>query len=543
MTRLLDYLRRVLEEPLGDADLLERFIEKRDETAFAVLLKRHGPMVFGVCQRILGNPHDAEDAFQATFLILARRVSSVRPREAVGNWLYGVAYRTALEARAKIKRRCAREKQVDEMPEPEERRQECRHDLLALLDRELHRLPDKYRLPVVLCDLEGRSRKEVARQLAIPEGTLSSRLAAARKKLVWRLSRYGLSVSGASLALLMTEKAVPASLLVATLRAAMLLTAGQVAGISAGVITLTEGVLRTMFIAKLKTATVFMSGVAALGLGTGGLMYQTHVGAADSPRPGQSRVANQQEANSDDEASQREKDRAKRAAEEELRAREEVEKARREAEMQRERAEAERRRAEEALRELREQLTKAQEAERRARRQATERRAEAQETERRARQQAEAQETERRARHQAEAQETERRARHQAEAQEAEARAQAQEAERRARQQEENIRKVRPDEPRLSKVRPDEPRLSGAEARVREEFERQRQSLKEQLKKLEVEEQVTLRKLAAERIRSLPPKQQSGDRESPSGDKLDRILERLERMERRLERLERGGGR
>src|SRR5215469_7672600 len=109
MNRLLDHLRRAFEEPLGDADLLDRFIERREETAFAALLKRHGRMVFGVCRRILGNPHDAEDAFQATFLVLARKAASVRPREAVGAWLYGVAYRTALEARTKISRRSARE--------------------------------------------------------------------------------------------------------------------------------------------------------------------------------------------------------------------------------------------------------------------------------------------------------------------------------------------------------------------------------------------------------------------------------------------------
>jgi RNA polymerase sigma factor (sigma-70 family) len=301
MNRLLDYLRRVLEEPLGDADLLERFIGRRDETAFAALPKRHGPMVLGVCRRILGNPHDAEDAFQATFLVLARRASSVRPRETVGNWLYGVAFRTALQARAKIKRRSAHEKQVHEMPEPEQRQTSCCNDVLSLLDRELHRLPDMYRLPVVLCDLEGRSRKEVARQLAIPEGTLSSRLATAHKKLAWRLTGYGLSVSGASLAMLMAENAasacVPASLLVATTKAALLLTLGQAAGVSATVISLAEGVLRTMFIAKLKTATVLLCGVAVLGVGTGGLLYQTRVGAADSSRPGQSRVAQQQVAN------------------------------------------------------------------------------------------------------------------------------------------------------------------------------------------------------------------------------------------------------
>src|SRR5579871_3879425 len=239
MNQLLRHLRRAAHagQPcLSDGELLACFIERREETAFAALLRRHGPMVLGVCRRILGNVHDAEDAFQATFLVLVRKASSVRPREAVGNWLYGVAYRTALEARTRLLRRRTRERELVDIPHADNRPDACWFELQAVLDHELHRLPDKYRLAVVLCDLEGRSRKEVARQLAIPEGTLSSRLATAHKKLAWRLTRYGLSVSGASLAMLIAENAasacVPASLLVATLRAAMLLTLGQAAGVS-----------------------------------------------------------------------------------------------------------------------------------------------------------------------------------------------------------------------------------------------------------------------------------------------------------------------
>ena len=128
---------------------------------------RHGPLVLGVCRRVLRDAHGAEDAFQATFLVLVRRAASVVPREAVGNWLYGVAYRTALEARRAAARRRARERQVHDMPHPTARPQEIGRELRPLLDEELSRLPDKYRSAVVLCDLEGRTRKEAARQLGV----------------------------------------------------------------------------------------------------------------------------------------------------------------------------------------------------------------------------------------------------------------------------------------------------------------------------------------------------------------------------------------
>jgi RNA polymerase sigma factor (sigma-70 family) len=479
MNRLIDHLRRLVEQPLGDEVLLDRFIERREDTAFATLVKRHGPMVLAVCRRILGNPQDAEDAFQATFLVLARRASSVRPRAAVGNWLYGVAYRTALAARAKITRRFTREKQMEEMPETEEQKEACGHELLSLLDRELHHLPDKYRLPVVLCDLQGRSRKEVARQMGIPEGTLSSRLAIAHKKLAWRLSRLGLMASGASLAMLLAENTalaqVPPLLVVATTKGAVLLTAGQAVGVSVGVIALTEGVLRAMFIAKVKTATVLLCGVATLGLGTGGIWYHTRVGAADFPILAFNRLADQAEArrlddNSEDDAARQEKDVAKRAAQE-ARLRAAVEKARREAEAQQDRTEAERSRAQEALRQLKEQLAKAKEEEKLARKQA---------------------------------------------------------------------KKTRSAD-KAQKPKQDVNRLSEAETKTREQFKKARQTLMEQLKKLDAEEREALRKLKTERsLLQKQQKSQGGDKASPSGDKLDRILERLERMERRLDRLERG---
>src|SRR5262249_55047769 len=153
--------------------LLERFLEHRDEAAVAALVRRHAPMVWGVCRRVVGNHHDAEDAFQATFLVLIRKASSVRARELVGNWLYGVAHQTALKTRALLAKRRAREKQMTDLPESTDAKQEAWRDLQAVLDQELSRLPDKYRVAIVLCDLEGKTRREVACQLNLPEGTLA----------------------------------------------------------------------------------------------------------------------------------------------------------------------------------------------------------------------------------------------------------------------------------------------------------------------------------------------------------------------------------
>jgi RNA polymerase sigma factor (sigma-70 family) len=262
-----------------DRELLERFRAGRDEAAFAALVRRHGRMVLGVCRRVVGHAQDAEDAFQATFLVLARRPGAVAPRAAVGGWLYGVAYRTALAARARSARRAAREKQVMDMPHPEVVPDDSCRELVPLLDSELARLPDKYRLPVVLCELEGRPRKEVARQLGLPEGTLSSRLAAARKLLARRLAPYGPAVSVAALGTVLAEgaaAAVPAALVASTIRAA----AGAV---PAEVAALTQGVIKAMFVAKLKGIAWVTMLTLAVSAGGIGLTYRTAAAAPQEP--------------------------------------------------------------------------------------------------------------------------------------------------------------------------------------------------------------------------------------------------------------------
>ena len=174
------------------------------------------PFVLGVCRRVTGDLTSADDAFQAVFLVLARRATVVKPREQVGNWLYGVAFRTAIKARAVLARRRSREKQVEVMPEPPVPPADAWSDLQPVIDEELARLPDKLRVPVVLCDLEGRAQREVANLLGVPLATLASRLAAARRKLAERLTSRGVTLSGGALAGLLTlhgaASAIPHSL-------------------------------------------------------------------------------------------------------------------------------------------------------------------------------------------------------------------------------------------------------------------------------------------------------------------------------------------
>jgi RNA polymerase sigma factor (sigma-70 family) len=276
LNRMVECLRRAALGGLTDHALLDAFVTRREDAAFEALLQRHGPMVLAVCRRVLGNVHDAEDAFQATFLVLIRQAASVRKRAAVGSWLYGVAYRTALKARAMNAKRRIKERQAAARP----RAQAVEHD--PDLDHELSALPEKYRVPVVLCELEGRPRKEVARLLGIAEGTLSSRLATARKRLAQRLGRPGFTVpGGASL-----PGALPALLLAATVKAAALVVAGRQTGgiVSAKAIALAEGMIRTMLVSKLKAWTAAVVLIGALGAGAGQLSYRV---GAQAPTPAQ----------------------------------------------------------------------------------------------------------------------------------------------------------------------------------------------------------------------------------------------------------------
>jgi RNA polymerase sigma factor (sigma-70 family) len=272
---------------IPDGQLLESFIQHQDDAAFEALVRRHGPMVLGVCRRILHHPHDVEDAFQATFLVLVRKATSIVPRARVGSWLFGVARMTARRARAARATRQTRERPVSTLPEPASaRRDDPWHDWLPLLDAELERLPEKYRLPIVLCDLENQPIKETARQLGWPQGTLAGRLARARTLLAKRLRRHGSTLSGGALAGVLSANAAsaatPYTLVSLTVKAASVFAARKATvDLSANVAALTEGVVRTMFLKKIKIVALGVILVAALSMGAA--MYPARTAGAEPP--------------------------------------------------------------------------------------------------------------------------------------------------------------------------------------------------------------------------------------------------------------------
>ena len=237
---------------LTDGQLLERFTAHRDEAAFEAIVRRHGPMVWGVCRRILGNSTDAEDAFQSAFMVLVRRAASLAAPDLVAGWLHGVACRTALKARMTRARRRQREQPLDITSEPAV--SDAGRDWEPILDRELSLLPERYRVPVILCELEGRSRKETASQLRIPEGTLSSRLAQARKLLARRLSRRGLVLSTLALTPLFVGAAPVPTELVRTV-----VEAGLREAVCRGILSaFLQGVRATMTMTRVKMALLLL---------------------------------------------------------------------------------------------------------------------------------------------------------------------------------------------------------------------------------------------------------------------------------------------
>jgi RNA polymerase sigma factor (sigma-70 family) len=252
-------------EELTDADLLQQFVRQRDELAFETLVHRHGALVLGVCRRLLRNRHDAEDAFQATFLVLARQAGSIRKPAALASWLHGVAQRTALTLRRATRRRRVKETQA--MPRTVESTADTA-ELYEVLDHELAALPEKYRLAILLCDLEGMLHKQAARELGCAEGTLASRLVRGRRLLAARLTQRGLMFSGATLATLLASEAVPAGVPAPLLTTVTALAMGRAIA-SRSVTTLTQGVLKMMLVNKLRAATALLLVLGALTAATG----------------------------------------------------------------------------------------------------------------------------------------------------------------------------------------------------------------------------------------------------------------------------------
>ena len=278
LNSFLRHLRRVLRpataEGASDAQLLQHFVQERDEQAFELLVWRHGLMVLNVCRRVLHHEHDAEDAFQATFLSLARKADAIGKRESLGSWLYKVAYRIALRARNTVPLRSLSEEPLADPSSQEPINDLLYRELAVAIDEEIHRLPEKYRVALVLCHLEGQTIESAARSLACPPATVGTWLARARTLLRRRLARRGFDLSSLD-GVRNVVAVLSAALVNSTVQAALLSTAVQAAEaglISASVADLTKGTLRVMSFTKWTKLSVVVLTLSLLG----GTAFLTH---------------------------------------------------------------------------------------------------------------------------------------------------------------------------------------------------------------------------------------------------------------------------
>ncbi len=289
--RLHNLLARAEGDEQSDRDLLSRFADQADADAFAAIVRRHGPMVLGICRRLLDDWADADDAFQATFAILIRKAASLSHPQQLAGWLFQVAYRTARRARAGRLRRQSRQVPLHEIPVEAPVADFVWRELRPIFDEEINRLPDKLRLPVVLCYLEGRTKLASAQALGWPEGTFSCRLQQARELLQARLARRGVTASAAALTTALAQASasavVPASLISSTVESASLIAAGSAA--TAPVAALTQGVLHSMFMTKLKIVAALTLSIGVLGGGTGWVLRDGAGGRAAAQQPGDNR--------------------------------------------------------------------------------------------------------------------------------------------------------------------------------------------------------------------------------------------------------------
>ena len=277
-SRLCRALRAGARAGAPDEELLEQFVARRDEAAFATLIRRYGPMVWGVCQRLLAHRQDAEDAVQATFLVLACKAASIRRRDHLANWLFGVARRAALNLRAKRTRRRRQEQLRADPPDVPRNCETLWDDVRAVLDEELAQMPDKYRLPLLLCGLEGMTYTEAALYLGWPTGTVAGRLSRARELLRARLCRRGVTIPAAALTAMLVADAAAAQApprIVAPLRGgASWSTTGQSAAalVSPTAAALKRGVLMKMSLVRLLRAATLVAAVTVT-LGGAGLVW------------------------------------------------------------------------------------------------------------------------------------------------------------------------------------------------------------------------------------------------------------------------------
>lgn len=291
---VLRYLRGIIRRQGGggvsDGQLLERFVKERDETAFEVLVWRHGPMVLALGQRLLHNAHDAEDVLQATFLTLVRKASSIGDGESLSSWLYKVAYRIALRSQARAAKMKTEGRLLEEVPAPETADDSTWRELRSLLDAAIQRLPEKYRTAIILCDLQGKTHREAAEQLGCAVGTISTRVTRAREMLRKRLSHRGMALSLGVLSAALAQRiasAMPAVLTAATVRAAAsFVSEGSTTGIvSANVVELIEGANQAMFMTRFKMAALLLLALGGVAVGVGVTARREAPAPATEPPP------------------------------------------------------------------------------------------------------------------------------------------------------------------------------------------------------------------------------------------------------------------
>jgi HlyD family secretion protein len=257
---------------LSDSQLLDSFVGRSDDfaqAAFTALVDRHGPLVLRVCARVTGDQHAAEDAFQATFLILARKAATIRDRASVSSWLLGVARRVSSRARVQRSQRAAQERTGLSLPDDRGSARDGTPELFPEVIEEVDRLPEKYRLPIVMCYLQGMTHEDAAGQLGVPVGTLKTRLARARERLRGPLLRRGLAPSAITAWVGgRAQWAIPRHLVDATVQAAYDSAPGRAVGLSAPIAALVEGGLEAIFLSRLKQIVVFLSAFLAFVLTT-----------------------------------------------------------------------------------------------------------------------------------------------------------------------------------------------------------------------------------------------------------------------------------